>query len=61
MLGQELTDAIHSQNTDVYLGFIGWSAGAFDPRTYELSEVPSKSGGAWSDTTLVKACMAHKG
>ena len=29
-----------SNNTDVCLGFIGWVAGAFDPQTYPLSDVP---------------------
>jgi endoglucanase len=41
----------------VFLGYIGWSAGAFDPRTYELNEVPSKNGNSWADTSLVKACL----
>ncbi|TPX15807.1 uncharacterized protein E0L32_000141 [Thyridium curvatum] len=49
-----------NQNSDVYLGYIGWSAGAFDPRTYELSEVPSRNGNSWTDSSLVKACLARK-
>ena len=46
-----------SQNSDVFLGWTGWSAGAFNPQTYELSEVPTKNGNSWADTSLVKACM----
>ncbi|KAI3326244.1 glycoside hydrolase family 5 protein [Xylariaceae sp. AK1471] len=46
-----------NQNADVYLGYVGWSAGAFDPSTYELSEVPTKNGNSWSDSALVKACF----
>ncbi|KAH8887789.1 glycoside hydrolase family 5 protein [Thozetella sp. PMI_491] len=45
------------QNSDVFLGWTGWSAGAFNPQTYELSEVPTKNGNSWTDTSLVKACM----
>ncbi|KAK3938660.1 glycoside hydrolase family 5 protein [Diplogelasinospora grovesii] len=46
-----------NQNTDVFLGYTGWSAGAFNPQTYELSEVPAKNGNSWTDTSLVKACI----
>ncbi|KAI0399544.1 glycoside hydrolase family 5 protein [Xylaria palmicola] len=44
-------------NADVYLGYVGWSAGSFDPATYELSEVPTKNGNSWTDSSLVKACF----
>ncbi|KAI1179783.1 glycoside hydrolase family 5 protein [Nemania sp. FL0916] len=44
-------------NTDVYLGYVGWSAGSFDPTTYELSEVPTKNGNSWTDSALVQACF----
>jgi len=46
------------QNSDVFLGWTGWSAGAFSPQTYELSEVPTKNGNSWTDSALVKACMS---
>ncbi|KAJ9161124.1 Glycoside hydrolase family 5 protein [Coniochaeta hoffmannii] len=46
-----------NKNSDVFLGYIGWSAGAFSPQTYELSEVPTKNGNSWTDTSLVKACF----
>ncbi|KAI8624438.1 glycoside hydrolase family 5 protein [Xylariaceae sp. FL1651] len=48
-----------NQNADVYLGYVGWSAGSFDPRTYELSEVPTKNGNTWTDTALVKSCFKN--
>ncbi|KAJ8123786.1 hypothetical protein ONZ43_g343 [Nemania bipapillata] len=46
-----------NENADVYLGYIGWSAGSFDPTTYELSEVPTKNGNAWTDSSLIQACF----
>ncbi|KAI1756360.1 glycoside hydrolase family 5 protein [Xylaria castorea] len=46
-----------NQNADVYLGYVGWSAGAFNAQTYELSEVPTKNGNVWTDTALIKACF----
>ncbi|KAI1193537.1 glycoside hydrolase family 5 protein [Nemania serpens] len=46
-----------NENADVYLGYVGWSAGAFDPQTYELSEVPTNNGGSWTDSALVQACF----
>ncbi|OAA66482.1 glycoside hydrolase family 5 protein [Niveomyces insectorum RCEF 264] len=49
-----------NQNADVFLGYVGWSAGAFSPATYELSEVPTKNGNSWTDSSLVKACIARK-
>ncbi|KAK4208739.1 glycoside hydrolase family 5 protein [Rhypophila decipiens] len=49
-----------NQNADVFLGYTGWSAGSFNPQTYELSEVPSKNGNNWQDTSLVRACMVKK-
>ncbi|CAK7205349.1 Endoglucanase EG-II [Sporothrix eucalyptigena] len=49
-----------NQNSDVFLGYVGWSAGAFSPTTYELSEVPTKNGNSWTDSSLVKACIARK-
>lgn len=49
--------AYMNENSDVYLGYVGWSAGSFDPQTYELSEVPTKNGNAWTDSSLVQACF----
>ncbi|KIY69904.1 glycoside hydrolase family 5 protein [Cylindrobasidium torrendii FP15055 ss-10] len=46
-----------AKNSDVILGYVGWSAGNF-ANTYELSEVPTLSGSTWTDTLLVKSCMA---
>ncbi|KAJ9136953.1 Beta-1,4-endoglucanase [Coniochaeta hoffmannii] len=45
-------------NSDVYLGYVGWSAGSFD-NTYELVETPTESGSSWTDTSLVKSCLAR--
>jgi len=49
-----------NQNADVFLGYVGWSAGSFSPQTYELSEVPTKNGNSWVDSALVKACFVRK-
>jgi endoglucanase len=49
--------AYQAQNSDVFLGYLGWSAGAFGT-TYVLSEVPTKNGNTWTDSMLVKSCMA---
>ena len=44
----------------VFLGYIGWAAGNFDP-SYVLSEIPTDEGnGTWTDTALVTACLAPK-
>ncbi|KAI0071102.1 endoglucanase [Panus rudis PR-1116 ss-1] len=48
-----------AQNSDVFLGYVGWAAGNFDP-SYVLSEVPTNTSGVWSDTSLVKACLSPK-
>lgn len=47
-----------NSNSDVYLGYIGWSAGAFQPSwDYVLSLVPTLSGSTWTDTLLAKSCF----
>ncbi|TGO58471.1 hypothetical protein BELL_1289g00010 [Botrytis elliptica] len=46
-------------NSDVYLGYIGWSAGSFDS-TYELVETPIGSGSSMTDQALVAACLTRK-
>ncbi|KAK3670877.1 Endoglucanase EG-II [Recurvomyces mirabilis] len=46
--------------SDVYLGWIGWAAGNFDP-SYVLSEVPTQnSDGSFTDVPLVTQCIAGK-
>lgn len=44
------------QNSDVFIGIVGWSAGGFDS-TYELVETPTRNGNGWTDTALVKSCL----
>ncbi|TGO60409.1 hypothetical protein BOTNAR_0146g00220 [Botryotinia narcissicola] len=46
-------------NSDVYLGYIGWSAGSFDS-TYELVETPIGSGSSMTNQPLVAACLSRK-
>jgi len=50
------TIAFQKANSDVILGYIGWSAGAFDT-DYILSEVPTQNGTTWTDTLLVSSCL----
>ncbi|KAG4426516.1 Endoglucanase EG-II [Cadophora malorum] len=50
--------AFLNANSDVYLGYVGWSAGSFDS-TYVLTETPTGSGSNWQDTLLVKSCLAR--
>ncbi|KAF1346437.1 glycoside hydrolase family 5 protein [Lizonia empirigonia] len=53
---QDVCAAIASlnQNSDVYMGYIGWSAGAFDT-SYVLSLTPSGS----TDKALVSKCFSR--
>ncbi|KFY35568.1 hypothetical protein V494_05802 [Pseudogymnoascus sp. VKM F-4513 (FW-928)] len=51
-------DALNN-NADVYLGWIGWSAGAFDTN-YEISETPTYANGVWTDRGIVTNCVAGK-
>lgn len=53
---QHVCAAISSlnQNSDVYLGYVGWSAGAFDT-SYVLSQTPTGS----RDQTLVSKCFSR--
>ncbi|KAL7807423.1 endoglucanase EG-II [Trichoderma gracile] len=48
-----------NENSDVYLGYVGWGAGSFDS-TYVLTETPTGSGSSWTDTSLVSSCLARK-
>lgn len=43
-------------NSDVIVGVVGWGAGSF-AQDYVLTETPYKSGGVWTDHTLVKQCL----
>jgi endoglucanase len=54
----EQFDAMNKYS-DVYLGWTGWSAGMF-ATSYELSEVPTKSGSSWTDKQIVTKCVAGK-
>jgi len=48
--------AFLNSNSDVYLGYIAWSAGGFDS-TYELTLTPTKNGNSWTDTSLMTKCF----
>lgn len=41
----------------VFLGYVGWAAGNFLP-DYVLGETPTFSGSTWTDSLLVKSCLA---
>ena len=45
-----------NKNSDVYLGYLGWSAGSFD-NTYPLSLTPTPKDGT-KDVPLMKQCFA---
>jgi len=45
-----------NQNSDVFLGWTGWSAGAF-ATNYTLSLVPVLNGNTWTDTQLVSQAL----
>ena len=49
-----------NQNSDVYLGILGWAAGSFDPTSYVLSLTPTQSGTTWTDQPLLTKCFADK-
>ncbi|GME60353.1 Metallo-beta-lactamase domain [Neofusicoccum parvum] len=46
-------------NTDVFVGWVGWSAGSFDS-SYELTLTPTWNGNSWVDTSLMTDCVAGK-
>lgn len=52
---QELTTIM--ANSDVYLGWTGWAAGAFST-SYVLSETPFGSAGSYTDQEIVTKCIA---
>ncbi|OAA73343.1 glycoside hydrolase family GH5 [Cordyceps fumosorosea ARSEF 2679] len=45
-----------NNNTDVFVGFVGWSAGSFDG-TYVMSLTPTGSAGAYTDNKLMQQCI----
>ncbi|KAF3763847.1 family 5 glycoside hydrolase [Cryphonectria parasitica EP155] len=48
-----------NENSDVYLGYVGWAAGAFDS-TYALTLTPTGTTAAdMVDTALMSACIAR--
>jgi endoglucanase len=47
-----------NENSDVYLGYIGWAAGNF-LSTYVLTETPTDNGGVWTDVPLVASCFVR--
>ncbi|KAF8217747.1 carbohydrate-binding module family 1 protein/Glycoside hydrolase family 5 protein [Mycena galopus ATCC 62051] len=49
--------AYQAQNSDVFLGYVGWAAGNFY-QGYVMSELPTNTGTTWTDTPLVATCMA---
>jgi len=50
--------AFQAANSDVFLGYVGWAAGNFEP-SYVLGETPTQnSDGSWTDTLLVSSCVA---
>ncbi|KAJ7255315.1 endoglucanase [Mycena rebaudengoi] len=52
--------AFQAQNSDVFLGYVGWSAGNFFTG-YVLDEVPHNTSlTAWTDTPLVVNCLSPK-
>jgi hypothetical protein len=46
----------NSANSDVMIGVITWSAGAFGTN-YELTETPTLVGSTWNDQDIVKKCV----
>lgn len=48
-----------NENSDVFLGYVGWSAGAFDS-TYALTLTPTgTTAGSMTDTSLMSSCFAR--
>ncbi|KZL64167.1 endoglucanase iii [Colletotrichum incanum] len=49
-------NAFINQNSDVFIGLVGWAAGSFDTN-YVLSLTPKKSGNSYTDNDLMKQCV----
>ncbi|ODA76861.1 hypothetical protein RJ55_07377 [Drechmeria coniospora] len=45
-----------ADNTDVFVGFVGWAAGSFDS-TYTLTLTPIANNGSYKDNKLMKKCI----
>ena len=54
--GGMMANVVCSSNSDVYLGYVGWSAGNF-AENYVLSMTPSENGGVWTDASIVSSCL----
>lgn len=55
----DLTDLVYSSdNSDVFLGYVIWGAGAFKS-SYELSMTPSLEGDTWEDVPLLTECVVR--
>ncbi|KAE9376550.1 glycoside hydrolase family 5 protein [Stipitochalara longipes BDJ] len=50
--------AFLNQNSNVFLGYVGWAAGSF-ATTYVLSLTPTDSNGVWTDQPLLTECLAR--
>lgn len=50
--------AFLNQNSDVFLGYVGWAAGSF-ATTYALSLTPTDNNGVWTDQPLMKECFVR--
>ncbi|PYH79016.1 cellulase-domain-containing protein [Aspergillus uvarum CBS 121591] len=48
-----------NDNSDVFLGWIGWAAGSF-ATSYALSLTPTYADGVWTDTGILSSCVAGK-
>lgn len=45
-------------NSDVYLGYVAWAAGAWPASwNYVLTLVPTQNGNGWTDTALFNSCI----
>ncbi|KIK79449.1 glycoside hydrolase family 5 protein [Paxillus rubicundulus Ve08.2h10] len=51
--------AYQAAHSDVFLGYIGWAAGAFQT-DYTLSETPHYTGTGWNDASVVSKALSPK-
>ena len=47
-----------NENSDVYLGYMGWGAGSFD-QSYKLTLTPKDNGGTFEDQPLLTKCFVE--
>jgi endoglucanase len=50
--------AFQRANSDVIIGVVAWSAGAFGS-TYALDLTPTQNGNGWTDQPLVTSCLKN--